>query len=167
MRRGGKEPELQVSAQEKPIVCERMHGERACAALDKAASDRQHCSGISKKRGSTLRTRPSRGHGQPGATAASWQSRVVGLPLVPLPLQPSLPSSPGECTHSPGTWVVAHSPGAVTVPCRPPSLCIDGFFSRTRSYRLLRQGCCRAWLLFFLFLLSVLVNAALQLFAQL
>lgn len=133
MRRGGKEPELQVSAQEKPIVCERMHGERACAALDKAASDRQHCSGISKKRGSTLRTRPSRGHGQPGATAASsWQSQAVGLPLVPLPPQASLPSSPGECTHSRGTWVVAHSPGAVTVPyrpCQPPSLCTDGFFS--------------------------------------
>lgn len=86
-----------------------------------------------KKRGSTLRTRPSRGHGQPGATAASWQSPAVGLPLVPLPLQPSLPSSPGERTHSAGTWVVAHSPGAVTVPYRPrqpPSLCIDGFFSK-------------------------------------
>lgn len=61
-----------MSAQEKPIVCERMRRTCACAALDKAAGDRQHCSGIRKRRGSLLHSRPGGGHGQPAAMAAWW-----------------------------------------------------------------------------------------------
>lgn len=108
MRRGGKEPELQVSAQEKPIVCERMHGERACAALDKAASDRQHCSGISKKKGlhathpAQLRTRPARGHGSVVAKPRSGAAPCPAAPPAFPPVQPrGAHPQPGDVGGSP------------------------------------------------------------------
>lgn len=165
MRRGGKEPELQVSAQEKPIVCGRMHGERACAALDKAASGRQHCSGISKK--GLLAMHPAWARARPARDHSSVVAKECGGGY-PLPRCPSsLPSCPAP----------AWGPGCTPLPrgCHCPLSALSApialrwwVFSRTPHYRLLYRGCCCAWLLFpFLVFFFFFVNAALQLFAQL
>lgn len=151
MRRGGKGPELRVSAQEKPIVCEDAQ-ERRMRRAGQSSSGRQHCLGISRK-GLLAMQQP---HGQPGAVAESWWGQLS--PPVP---PDSTPAHPHGLHPWPGDPGGVPFPTAVAIPIGLVSLrrsALVGFFKDTELSALVpRMLLCLATLPFPVFFCCGLV----------